>query len=397
MKAKEKREMTMWIHRACVSRVALLMGAWLVWAAVALPARDALAQTTTDSKSDDKPAPKEGLKEDVKGEKADKKTILKNQEKLDVKKIEVRKAAKKKEKLKEGWFPKLSLGANTSLTHSSNLPGIDDGLAMNIGVSIDGALLFRKGRHEWKSTLRFVHTQTKTPVYDPFVKTADMLDVQTYYFLRLNDEYEVGIHLGLQFNATLFPGGLVLNVDKNTTVESFDGTTTNPGSPLERGKFFPLTGAFSPVFFKQRLGVAGKPYKDKYASLGLQFDAVVQEVWASGLAVNDNTDTPALELRSLGDFVQAGLQLDISVEGKVNKQISYNFSAELMYPLLTSVPTKGKTGFELLNADISLKVSFKMAKWASIDYTFAAKLTPLLANRWQVSNNLVLSLKADIF
>lgn len=301
----------------------------------------------------------------------------------------------KAKKPKNGWFPKLSLGINTLLNHSANVPGVDDGFTFSLGIVINGELFFRHNAHEWKTTLKGVHTQTKTPNIEPLVKTADNVDLQSFYTYRFKGPGKIGLFGGLQLNLALLPGVLVVAGDTelapvDPTVTLPDGTTARPNTP------YPLTPAFAPLIFKQKIGVEAKPYEDKYAAFELKLSAAAQEVFASGFVVQDDAATPTLELAALRDYQQFGAELEVKVSGDINKRISYLFQANLMYPIVTSVDTDLE-GFDLLNADLSMKVSFKLAKWASIDYVFGARLVPLLFRKWQVTNNLVLSIKADIF
>ena len=90
-----------------------------------------------------------------------------------------------------------------------------------------------------------------------------------------------------------------------------------------------------------------------------------------------------------------GLQLETELGGKLNKRVAYAFRVELMIPFYTSVDTE-LTGFDLLNTELSFKVGLKMSKWASLDYVFSARRYPIIVDQWQVVNNLVLSLTADI-
>lgn len=300
-------------------------------------------------------------------------------------------AKAKKKKRRNGWYPKLSLGANVLLNHSSSVPGVDDGLTLSLGAVVNGELLMLHNKHEWKTSLKLVHTQTKTPLIEPFVKTADNLDVQSFYTYRFGGPANIGIFGGLQLNVALFPGFLVTSADTQLVRIDGDKRTRElavKNVPIE------LTKAFSPLILKQKLGIEAKPYEDKLATLQIRFDAAAQEVFANGYSVQDNAATTDLELIKLRDYIQFGAELEVKLNGNINKRISYHFEAELMYPIVTSIPTT-LGGFDLLNADLSLKVSLKLAKWASLDYVFSAKLVPLLSRNWQVTNNLVLSLKAD--
>lgn len=76
--------------------------------------------------------------------------------------------------------------------------------------------------------------------------------------------------------------------------------------------------------------------------VGLQF-------WARGYTADDDKDTAETELRELLDYQQVGVQVELGV---------------------------------------------KLAEWMSVDYVLSARRLPMLIDRWQVSNNLVLSFSA---
>ncbi|MCA9538175.1 MAG: hypothetical protein KC620_04775, partial [Myxococcales bacterium] len=48
-------------------------------------------------------------------------------------------------------------------------------------------------------------------------------------------------------------------------------------------------------------------------------------------------------------------------------------------------------GAELINAEVSAKVSAKITNWASLDYVFSARYLPLIVDEWQVQNGLLVS------
>lgn len=334
---------------------------------------------------------------------APKDVVAKEDQKVD---LTIKKVNREKYKKKEGWFPKLSLGVNMSLAHAANVPGVDDGVAFSLGVVINGSLLYLKDQHEWKTDLTAIHTQTKTPTIDPFVKTADNFDLGSFYTYRFKSKYKIGIFGGLNINTALFPTNLVVASDTNYVKVNADGTKVGTEDPNNPGTIIPevtrlqknialnLTGPFNPFIFKQKLGVSSKPYEDKLATLDLKVSLAAQQVFASGLTVQDDAATPELELRLLQDYVQLGMELNIGISGNISKRVIYEFKADLMLPFVTSIPTN-LSGFELLNADLSFKVGVKLAKWASLDYVFRALRVPLLTNKWQVTNNLVLNIKAD--
>ena len=48
-------------------------------------------------------------------------------------------------------------------------------------------------------------------------------------------------------------------------------------------------------------------------------------------------------------------------------------------------------GTELTNVEAGLKTSMKLAKWASIDFTYTAKVVPLVSEEWQRTLGLLMN------
>ena len=293
----------------------------------------------------------------------------------------------------DGWYPNLKVGFTTSMVHNHNLPGVDNGLNLSLGLVIDGGLLFLKGQHSWDSTMKIIHTQSKTPTLEPFVKTSDSFDLKTTYDFKFKRPAFLSVFATLQVNTPLFQGDLITRADTVISRLNADGTTSTHFAT--KNVRFRLTPSFSPLVFKQMAGVSVKPSRDPIASMDIKFSFTGQEVWADGYSVADDATTPQLEIKALRDYQQAGFQLDILLSGKLNNRVTYSFHAELMYPLMTSIDTNLR-GFDLLNAEISFKVGIKISSWASLNYVYSAKRMPLIVNQWQVTNNLVLSLTANI-
>ncbi len=306
----------------------------------------------------------------------------------------VTKKAARKVKKKEGWFPKLLLTSTISLGQSSNVPGVDDGISFTLGASLVGSLDFVSGAHKWSSSLLFVNTWAKTPSISAFVKTADQLEFKTIYSYSFENDIQLGLFGGFFLKTQVFPTFIIFAKDTPITQQKGDGTSVN--KTLKANEAYHLLDAFNPLMLDQKLGVEATPLNDPFAKLKLKFGVTLQEVWARGSIVQDDPTTPATELKELSDYIQAGAELNIFVNGAINKRLSYSLRALFMLPVVTNAKTE-LSGFELLISDLSLKFSLKLAKWAALDYLFRAQKIPLLSKNWQVTNNLVLSLTLDIW
>jgi hypothetical protein len=191
----------------------------------------------------------------------------------------------------------------------------------------------------------------------------------------------------------MFPGNLVTAKDTELLLLHNDGTS-DPDS-VRANRNYSLTNAFSPLVLKQLLGASLVPLEQPLATMTARLSLAGQEVWASGYAVNDDKTTPQLELKELQNFKQFGMQLEVELGGKIQPQLLYAFRLELMMPFYTDIKTS-LSGFDLINTDLSFKLGLKLSSWASLDYVFMARRMPLVVNQWQVVNNLVLSITANI-
>lgn len=309
-------------------------------------------------------------------------------------KVNVERAvADAKKKAADGWFPKLTLAANLSMVHTHQVQGIDNGLSVSLGGAVNGELVYRKGQHAWISNLTGIHSWSKIPTVKPFVKASDEMNLKSFYEYRFKKVDQLALFAGLQAITSLAPGSLVAAKDTVLVYNLLNGTQVTGFAP--RNERVRVTKGFVPFIFKQLVGLAARPHKSDLAQLDVRISLVGQEVWADGFTISDDKTTPELELTQLQDYQQFGMQIEALLGGNIQKNLIYAFRLEMMYPFVTSIDTP-LVGFDLLNTDITFKLSLKVSKWASLEYSFGAKRLPLIVNQWQVINNLVLSVTADI-
>jgi hypothetical protein len=307
--------------------------------------------------------------------------------------VEPAKIDPKKAPKKDGWFPKLTLAATLSMVHTRDVQGIDNGLSMSIGGAVNGELIYRHGQHSWITTLTGMHSWSKTPTVEPFVKASDEANLKSIYEYRFKKVDQLALFAGLQAITSMAPGSIVAAQDVPLVYNLLDGTQILGLAP--RNQRVRITKGFNPFIFKQLLGLSARPYKSDLAQLDVKVSLAGQEVWADGFTIADVKTTPEIELAELQDYQQFGLQIEALLGGSIQKNLTYAFRLELMYPFVTSIDTP-LSGFDLLNTDITFKLSLKISKWAALEYSFGAKRLPLIVDQWQVTNNLVLSVTANI-
>lgn len=282
----------------------------------------------------------------------------------------------------------------TALAHNYQIPGLADGLTFNLIALISGKLTLVHNQLRWISTVELVNAHAKTPVVKPILKTADLLAVDIRLEYRFTGKMDkVFLYAGLALTTPLFPGDLVPTTDTDLVLTRTDSTQLTALARADRR--FRLTAPFAPLFFKQLLGSGVKAYTSTLATLGLYLGITTQQIWASGWTPADVDTTAELELMELQDYQQLGVATGFTLGGRIHKRLTYAILADFTYPLYTSVETSLK-GFDLMDIDLSFKLSLKVARWVSVDYLLSAKRLPLIVDQWQLVNNLVVAITADV-
>ena len=317
-----------------------------------------------------------------------------------VKQEELKKELDEKAKLKEdGWKYSLSLGSNAALNNTQAVVGTPvDGTTFQIGVVLDGSANLRAGQHEWRNTLKINHTQTRTPVVPKFVKTADDFRLQSMYLYELQSVPWLGPFARARLQTALFDGQFVDGSDQNLNIPGEDDANGDaPGTrTLPANEEFKLTSAFEPFVLRQSGGFFARPLSDPDLAVTFTLGLGAQEIFAEGgYALTDNADTAdVIELSRLDSSQQAGLESELEAGGAVNKQLTWGFNLNLLHPFVINVDNpllNELEGLDLTNVEAGIKLSMKLNKWASVDFTSTAKKVPLISKEWQLTNGLLVS------
>lgn len=300
-------------------------------------------------------------------------------------------------KKKTGWFPDLDASFNFSFSQSDGVIGVPDGTTLNFGLQLNGGLTYRNGPHEWRNTLILLHTQTKVPTIEPFLKSADKLSLESTYTFRLPKAKWFGIFGTLKAETAVLPGFLVREQVTRLRLLNPDGSTQV--DDLARAQTpYQLTAAFAPFQFKQSLGANFLPFENKAFKVDFKVGAGSVQTWTQGgLRIADNADTAdVLELQRLQDYVQIGAEAKLAINGVLfGKLLNYSLLSSVMLPFYTSINTNLSFA-ELINFDLSFKLGLKVFDWLSLNYALAVVYVPLVQPLVQVTNNIVLSITWSI-
>jgi hypothetical protein len=287
----------------------------------------------------------------------------------------------------DGWDFSLSLGANTAFGHNSAVVGSQDGTTLQLGVLIDGVAEMRRGQHLWTTKLKISHTQTQTPELGEFVKSADELDLRTTYLFSLAALPWMGPFARARLNTALFNGTYLATSSKRFVVEGGDAPVTGV---IGDGERLALTDPLQPLLLRQTAGAMGTPIKGADLTVTGLLGLGAQEIYAEGGRVIDKEDANRVVLKELHDSTQVGLEVELGVAGLWKSWLTWSAGFNVLYPFVVDADTDLE-GAELINYELDGKLSFKLSKWASVDYVATIKRIPLVVNKAQIQNNLLLN------
>ncbi len=289
----------------------------------------------------------------------------------------------------EGWTPKLSLGATGSYVNNSAVVGQDEGTTVQVGLVLDGSAVLKSGQSEWQNGLKVEHSQTRTPLLERFVKSADSLEFKSLYLYRLQSMPWLGPYARLKVNTALFSGYLVK--PDATVVRRTDGDGKVTDTTVAAQEEFSVTDPFEPLVLTESAGAFAEPVKGDLLTFTAKLGAGGQHIFAAGgYAVTDDDTTPELEMTEILTSHSAGGELELELKGALASNLTWGAVANFFYPFLTTSDVD-LSGLDLLHSDLGANLSVKLAQWLSLDYVLKAKKLPFVVQEWQVQNSLLLT------
>lgn len=295
-----------------------------------------------------------------------------------------------------GWVPYLKTSGNISFTNSQDVVGQPDGSTWNIGYILSGGLSYmNKNGIEWVNTLGWQLNYLKTPLIEQFAKSMDNFEINSTFLYHLPKVKWMGPYGQFGLRTALFPGYMITATDAQVDYISTKGDITRTTNFLAQDRI-DLTDAFAPTILKQSLGMFVKPLDKKQLKAYIQLGGGAWEIFGrNGWILADDAATPNLEVKALDDTIQMGAELNFTLEGAWKKVFTYGLKANFMMPVYTNSDSD-LSGLDLLNMDFEVKAGVKVSKYVSVDYTFKAVKFPLISEKWQLINGLVISFNAAL-
>jgi len=153
------------------------------------------------------------------------------------------------------------------------------------------------------------------------------------------------------------------------------------------------------MIFKETAGLFYKPVSKKEINFQINAGAgAIQTIADGGYVLADNKDTPEIELSELKSYNEAGSSVYMDLHGtfKAVSVIDYKATLELLTPFLND-DAQNRSAMELTNIDFNFVISSKVTSWLSVNYELKIIKRPQLLDKYQIQNNLMLSLNYILF
>jgi Protein of unknown function (DUF3078) len=290
--------------------------------------------------------------------------------------------------VRQGWDPRLSLAVNASFGDNRGVVGQADGGTLGFGIKFDAGFDYNRGKHEWRNSLSLAAGLTRTPVIPQFVKSSDLLGLESIYLYHLRPWF--GPFARATMLTSMFRGADVRPAPVTYLITRPDGTVdTRKATQLT------LSDPFQPMTLKQSVGPFIQPLTSEKANVEIRAGLGGQETLAAHqLAVVDDKATTEIEVKELTSVNQVGAEAAIDFWGTASdKRVTYRAGIDAMVPLAHTALKAGDTrgAFALMNLEMGAQISFKLVEWASLDYQIKAIREPQVLDAFQVRNSLLLS------
>lgn len=294
------------------------------------------------------------------------------------------------EKRTEGWAPGIDIGTSFNVVDSRSVVGQPNGTTLTLGAHIDASLELNHNIHEWRSTLKLEGGVTKTPAIDEFEKSNDELDFESIYLLHALPIF--GPYARVALHTTMFPATDLEPKAVTYVVTNLDGTTST-----FIGRRLGLTDAFQPLTLREGIGAFVQPIDEEdRIELELKGGLGSEQTIAKGVALADDSATPVIEAKELGNTYAVGAEAVADLWGyfDATKRVAYTLGVDVLFPFKTSDLPAGddRSLIELTRVEIDAGLDAKIFDWASISYKLGVLREPLIVDKWQVSNSLLFNI-----
>lgn len=300
------------------------------------------------------------------------------------------KVAAEEEAPESPWSASAKLGLTFVLNDSQNVVGTDDGVTLNFGLIGQAGLKYVEGQHRWSNSLKLTENVQRTPQLGRFVKTFDLLDVESLYVYKLKNPSWLGPFARVALQTAVFAGEAV-------RAEPVDVAIADAENVVQTGvDRFDLTSAFEPLQLRESVGMFADPYASSEFNLEVQLGVGAQQIIVQdGFVIADETDG-VVTLNQLEDVQEFGGELEVSVFGDVVEEVmSYSLKANVYVPAASSAEDEFDLGTSI-NLKVAGLLSVQVKEWLALEYSLNVIRQPRVLDAFQIQNGLNLALTFDL-
>jgi hypothetical protein len=292
----------------------------------------------------------------------------------------------------QGWSYNLKLAANINVAGNSNVVGQVNGRSLLLGASVLSTIGYLQGPHEWLNTGSLTETWSKTPAVDRYVKSNDVLDLQSLYNYFLNDFTgpfgRVSAQTSILPTKRVTPG--LVGYDDSGTAE--DESTT------QRRRVFDLSNGFQPFTLTESAGWFVQPlHSDRINAFG-RAGIGGRHTFAEGARAVTTADITAatVSYSTLKDVHQGGAELFAGVDGKeIEGKLIYSVGLSALFPVVNNDNTN-RSILELTKVALQAQAGIGVFSWMSLNYQLKVIRDFQLIDKVQVQNALLLSFQYQL-
>jgi hypothetical protein len=286
----------------------------------------------------------------------------------------------------QGWSHAITLAANLNVASNRDVVGQVEGNSFLFGASVLAGASYARGRHELLNSGALTEAWSRTPTIDAFVKSNDLLDLQSLYNFFVNRYTGPFARVALQ--TSLF------NTDRHTAQPV---TYVREGVPTETRvtSQLRLSNSMKPLTISESLGWFVQPLRTEALNVSARAGFGGRHTFAEGArAISDESDAAMNVVYTvLQDVHQAGAELFGGFDGKTAEgRFLYTAGVSALFPFLNNDDTD-RSILKLTKVTLAAAMGMGVVSWLSVNYQLKVVRDLQLVDAIQVQNSLLLSLQ----
>lgn len=282
----------------------------------------------------------------------------------------------------------LDLGAGLAVRDNRGAVGQTDGTAVAAAYAFDLGVRATHGPHRLALSLRSSEGLSFAPVAGVAVKMIDDL--------RLEVGYELGLSRWvLPFVEASFEAPLFSAEEVRASPQSFVIVHADGSRERSFAKRLHLTDPLRPAAIRESTGARFRPVDRTWFALSVDAGLGAAELVAGGQrALADVGGTTTVEAIETESSSAVGPELAVRTSGRLDdRRLLYALAARARIPFASTNTRVAKSLGAAARTDVEVQatVSLELVPWLTLDYGLALLRRPLLVERVELRNTLVLS------